>query len=218
MSGSNMNIILLGAPGAGKGTLAKELSGKRNFLHVSTGDIFRAEIAEKTPLGLKANEFIRKGLLVPDDLVLDLVKNRLAGEKGNKLFDGFPRTVEQAAALDSWFASRGEKIDAVLSLDVSEQAVVGRLCARRICSGCGKIYNLKTCPPKKEGFCDFCSKPLLHRKDDTPEVIVSRLQVYRFQNEPLLSYYRKAGLLTVIDGSNSPEKAFSEAEEVLFGK
>lgn len=195
-----MNVILLGYPGSGKGTLAKDLVKELGLAHVSTGDIFRDEIAKKTQLGQEAKSYMDAGRLVPDRVVMDMVKGRLAAETRGLLFDGFPRTVEQAESLDAWFESKGQSIDAVVFLKVSEEVVQARLGSRRTCSGCGKIYNVISSPPAKEGVCDACAKPLVTRDDDKPAVISRRIQVYKDQTEPLLSYYRSSGVFHEADG------------------
>ncbi len=200
-----MNIILLGAPGSGKGTLAKGLVTKLALFHVSTGDIFREELAKKSPLGQEVASYMSSGRLVPDKLVLEVLKNRLAAETRGLMFDGFPRTVEQAEGLDAWFTSRGQNIDAVVFLNVADDVVAKRLGSRRTCSGCKKIYNVISNPPAKEGVCDACGKPLFTREDDKAEVIARRLQVYKDQTEPLLAYYRSSGVFLEADGAQSPE-------------
>ena len=200
-----MNIILLGYPGSGKGTQAKVLSQKLGMFHVSTGDMFREELSKKTPLGQEVSGYISAGRLVPDKLVLEIIKSRLKTETRGLLFDGFPRTVDQAEGLDGWFASRSQSIDAVLFLKVTEEEVIKRLSARRTCSGCGRIYNTISTPPAKENVCDACGKPLMVRDDDKPEVVHRRMQVYRDQTEPLLAYYRASGNFYETDGGLSPE-------------
>ena len=200
-----MNIILLGSPGSGKGTQAKVLSQKLGLFHVSTGDIFREELAKKTPLGQEVSGYLSAGRLVPDKLVLEVLKARLSTETRGLLFDGVPRTVDQAEGMDNWFASRGQAIDVVVFLNVSETEVIKRLGSRRTCTGCGKIYNTMTHAPAKENVCDVCAKPLMTREDDRPEVIHRRLQVYRDQTEPLLAYYRSSGNFFEADGALAPE-------------
>lgn len=195
-----MNVILLGYPGSGKGTLAKDLVKELGLLHVSTGDIFRDEIAKKTQLGQEAKSYMDAGRLVPDRVVMDMVKGRLATETRGLLFDGFPRTVEQAESLDAWFEAKGQSIDAIVFLNVSEDVVMQRLGSRRTCTGCGRIYNVISNPPAKEGVCDGCAKPLITRDDDKPAVISRRIQVYKDQTEPLLSYYRSSGVFHETDG------------------
>lgn len=212
-----MNIILLGYPGSGKGTQAKVLSQKLGLFHVSTGDIFREELASKTELGQKVAGYLSAGRLVPDGVVLEVLKARLGKETRGLLFDGFPRTVEQAEGLDVWFESRGQAIDAVLFLDVPEAEVARRLGARRTCSGCGKIYNTITNPPAKEDVCDVCGKPLTIRADDKADVIARRIQVYKDQTEPLLAYYRASGNFKAVDGSKESSSVAEEVEKLLKG-
>ncbi len=212
-----MNIILLGYPGSGKGTLAKDLSKELNMLHVSTGDILRDEMAKKTPLGLEAASYVTAGRLVPDRLVMDMLKSRLGSETRGLLFDGFPRTVEQAEALDAWFGGRGQSIDAVVFLNVAEGVVMTRLGSRRTCTGCGRIYNIVTNPPAKADVCDSCGKPLMTRPDDTKAVIERRLQVYKDQTEPLLAYYRAAGNFYEADGGKAPDAVTKDVLALLRG-
>jgi len=201
-----MNIILLGAPGSGKGTEAKRLAAATGMKHVSTGDIFRAEISARTPLGIEAESYISKGNLVPDSITVNMVKSRLAGVESGLLFDGFPRSIAQAEGLDAWFKATGRKTDAVIFLDVPDEKIIMRLVYRRTCSKCGKIYNLKTLKPKKEGICDECGGELLQRADDREDVIRQRLESYRKLTEPLVSYYKKAGIFHAVDGSGKPEE------------
>ena len=210
-----MNIVLLGYPGSGKGTQAKLLSEKLSLFHISTGDIFREAIAAKTELGQEVSGYLAAGRLVPDKLVLEVIKAKLATETRGLLFDGFPRTVDQAQALDDYFASRGQAIDAVLFLDVDEEAVVTRLAARRTCSKCLKIYNLLTSPPAKEGLCDSCGGTLNLREDDKPEVIRRRIGVYKDQTEPLVAYYKGLGNFYPVRGGLSPESVAAAIEAVL---
>lgn len=213
-----MNIILLGYPGSGKGTQAKVLSQKMGLFHVSTGDIFREEITKKTPMGVEFSGYLSAGKLVPDRLVMDMLKSRLGAETRGLLFDGFPRTVEQAEGLDSWLESRSQEIDAVIFLDVPEEDVIRRLGDRRTCPGCGKIYNISTLPPAKPDVCDDCGKALVTREDDKPGVIAKRLQVYRDQTEPLLSYYRSGGNFYKVPASGVPDEVAAGIAEMLRGK
>jgi adenylate kinase len=200
-----MNIVLLGYPGSGKGTQAKTLSEKFALFHISTGDIFREAISAKTALGQEAAGYLTAGRLVPDKLVLEVMKTRLATETRGLLFDGFPRTVDQAQGLDDYLASKSQRIDAVIFLDVDEEAVVARLGARRTCSKCLKIYNLLTSPPAGEGVCDVCGGKLMLREDDKPDVIRRRIGVYKDQTEPLAAYYRGMGIFYPVKGSDAPE-------------
>jgi adenylate kinase len=188
------------------------------MFHVSTGDIFREELAKKTVLGQEVSGYLSAGRLVPDKLVLEVLKSRLGAETRGLLFDGFPRTVEQAEGLDAWFESRGQAIDAVVFINVPESEVASRLGARRTCSGCGRIYNIITSPPAKEGVCDACSKPLLTREDDKPEVIARRIQVYKDQTEPLLAYYRASGIFREADGALAPEAVAGKIAAMFSGK
>jgi adenylate kinase len=210
-----MNVILLGYPGSGKGTLAKDLVAAMGLVHVSTGDILRDEMAKKTPLGQEAASYMTSGRLVPDRLVMAMIKARLNAETRGLLFDGFPRTVEQAESLDSWFESRQQSIDAVVFLKVAEDIVVQRLGSRRTCTGCGKIYNVISSPPAKENVCDACGKPLMTREDDKPGVIARRIQVYKDQTEPLLAYYRAAGNFHEADGGQAPAAVTEKVSALL---
>ncbi|OGR95076.1 MAG: hypothetical protein A2016_08550 [Elusimicrobia bacterium GWF2_62_30] len=188
------------------------------MFHVSTGDIFREELSKKTPLGQEVAGYLSAGRLVPDKLVLEVLKSRLAKETRGLLFDGFPRTVEQAEGLDAWFDSRKAAIDAVIFINVSETEVAKRLGDRRTCEGCGKIYNIGTQPPQKPDVCDACGKKLLTRDDDKPGVILKRLQVYKDQTEPLLAYYRASGSFYEADGGQAPESVTAKIVAMLNGK
>jgi len=213
-----MNIIILGYPGSGKGTQAKALSQKLGMFHVSTGDIFREEIAKNSPIGQEVAVYLAAGRLIPDKVVLKDLEARLSTETRGFLFDGFPRTVDQAEGLDTWLASRKQSIDAVLFLNVPEEEVIRRLGARRSCLGCGRIFNVLTTPPAKENVCDACSKPLTMRNDDKPEVIVRRIQVYKDQTEPLLAYYRAAGNFHEVDGRLTTEAVADKVDLFLKHK
>jgi len=213
-----MNVILLGFPGSGKGTQAKAVAARLGMLHFSTGDIFREEIAKKTPLGEKVQSYLASGRLVPDEVVIEVIKSRVTGVGKGILFDGFPRTVEQAQALDEFFDARGEKIDAVVFLAVPEQEVVSRLTARRTCSKCGKVYNLNSNPPAVEGKCDDCGSPLAARDDDKPEVVAKRLMVYKDLTEPLISYYRGNGVFLEVPGALEPAAVTEGLFSALAGR
>lgn len=211
-----MNIVLLGYPGSGKGTQAKAIAEKFSLLHISTGDIFREAIAAKTPLGLEVTGYLSAGRLVPDRLVLEIVKAKLASVTKGLLFDGFPRTVEQAQGLDDHFSARDQAVDAVLFLDVDEQEVVQRLGNRRTCTKCGRIYNLISSPPlNKDGLCDGCGSPLLLRDDDKPEVVSRRLSVYKDQTEPLVAYYRGNGNFYSVKGGSAPAEVAAELAAII---
>ena len=194
-------IVLLGPPGAGKGTHAKILSERYGVPHISTGDILRFQIQQGTPLGKRAKSFIDNGRLVPDELVVEMMKARLQSEdiRNGFILDGFPRTVEQAKALDEVLADR-VPLNLVLEFDTSEQVIVDRLSGRRACSNCGANYHIRNIPPREVGLCDKCGQPLIQRKDDEPETVRERLRVYRSQTAPLIEFYEKRKLLRVVNG------------------
>ena len=198
-----MKLILLGPPGAGKGTQAAVLKEHYNIPHISTGDIFRDNIKNGTELGKKAQSFIEKGELVPDSLVIDIALDRLEKDdcKAGFLLDGFPRTTEQAQALDEYLASKDDKLDAVLDIDVPKEVLVDRLTSRVVCRDCGATFNLKNLPPKKEGICDDCGGELYQRADDNAETVENRIDVYNGQTKPLIDYYEKAGNILHLDGT-----------------
>lgn len=198
-----MNIILMGPPGAGKGTQAKIVSRRYAVPHVSTGDIFRKHIAENTPLGILANKAISKGQLVPDDVTITLVKERLKEEDCSSgfLLDGFPRTVPQALALDDFLKERNESITKVILIEVPREQILNRMTGRRVCLSCGASYHIKFNPPKVEGKCDVCGASIIQRKDDSEETVRNRLSIYDAQTQPLIEYYSSKDLLAVIDGT-----------------
>lgn len=200
-----MNIILLGCPGSGKGTQAEILCEKLQLLHVATGDIFREEIGKKTPLGLEVSNYLSSGRLVPDNLVMEVIKLKLNNETKGVLFDGFPRTVDQAEQLDNYFEQTGRRIEAVIFLNIIEQEVIQRMSSRRTCPKCGKIYNLITNPPKGLNVCDECQVELMLREDDKVGVIEKRLMVYKDLTEPLISYYKATNIFFEVDGKDSPD-------------
>ncbi|MGI6257248.1 MAG: adenylate kinase [Anaerovoracaceae bacterium] len=212
-----MNLILLGPPGAGKGTQAAKIIEKYEIPHISTGDIFRKNIKEGTPLGKKAQEYMNKGELVPDSLVIEIALDRLKEDdcKEGFLLDGFPRTVEQAEALDAFLAGEGKKIDHVINMDVEKAILMDRLVTRRVCKACGATYNIKGMPPKKEGVCDKCGGELYQRADDTEETVNNRIDVYNAQTKPLLAYYEKAGNISTFDGAMGLENLFAEIVNLL---
>ncbi len=213
-----MKIIFLGAPGAGKGTQAKILEKKYNALQVSTGDILRKSIEEKTPLGLKAKEFMDQGKLVTDDLIIGLIKDKFTSKDfpENWIMDGFPRTVAQAEAFDALLASINLELDCVIEVDVNRDVLVKRLTGRRVCKKCQAPYHVNFNPPKKEGVCDYCGdNNIYQRSDDTEEVVVNRLKVYDDQTAPLIEYYSSKKLLHKIDG-DLPLEEVSEKIELLF--
>jgi adenylate kinase len=206
-----MKIILLGGPGVGKGTQAHKLSEKYNVPHIATGDILRQSVEDKTEMGLMAKSYMDKGLLVPDDVVVGIVKDRLAQPdvKAGFIFDGFPRTVPQAQALDDLVAEMDMPLDVVINIKASVDAVVQRLSGRRTCRNCQAVYHVVHLSPKKDGICDRCGGRLYQRKDDREETIRNRLQVYERQTSPLLDYYRKAGKLVEVSGDGSIEAVYA---------
>ncbi len=212
-----MNIVLLGAPGAGKGTQAARMVERYGVPHISTGDIFRKAVADGTPLGLKAKEFMDSGQLVPDEVVIGIVVERLGERDAAEGFmlDGFPRTVAQADALDAALARSGRKLDAVILVDVPNDQLVERLTARRQCRDCGRIYNVLADPPDVEGVCDLCGGEVYQRDDDTVETVSNRLAVYDEQTAPLIEYYGDKGVLKPVDGTRSMGEVFAEIVAVL---
>ena len=214
-----MKVIMLGAPGAGKGTQAKKIAAKYQIPHISTGDIFRANIKNGTELGKKAKTYMDQGLLVPDELVVDLVVDRLNQEdcKNGCVLDGFPRTIPQAEALDKALAALGQKVDYAINVEVPDENIVTRMGGRRACVGCGATYHLEYAPTKKEGICDACGRELILRDDDKPETVTKRLNVYHEQTQPLIDYYTQAGILKEVDGTVDIEEVF-RAITVILGE
>ncbi len=212
-----MKIIMLGAPGAGKGTQAKQIAAKYSIPHISTGDIFRANIKNGTELGKKAKEYMDQGLLVPDELTCDLVMDRIAQDdaKNGFVLDGFPRTIPQAEALDAALTKIGQSMDFAIDVDVPDDNIIGRMSGRRACLGCGATYHIVSIPPKKEGICDTCGKELVLRDDDKPETVKKRLDVYHDQTQPLIEYYTKQGILKSVDGTQPMEKVFEDITAIL---
>ena len=212
-----MKIIMLGAPGAGKGTQAKKIAAKYDIPHISTGDIFRANIKNGTELGNKAKTYMDQGLLVPDELVVDLVVDRVQQDdcKNGYVLDGFPRTIPQAEALDKALAALGDKVDYAIDVNVPDENIVNRMGGRRACVGCGATYHLVYAPTKTEGICDVCGKELILRDDDKPETVQKRLGVYHDQTQPLIDYYTKSGVLKEVDGTVDMEDVFQAIVEIL---
>lgn len=212
-----MKIIMLGAPGAGKGTQAKKIAEKYGIPHISTGDIFRANIKNNTELGKKAKTFMDQGLLVPDELVVDLVVDRVAQDDCTKgyVLDGFPRTIPQAEALDKALAVLGEKMEYAINVQVPDENIINRMSGRRACVDCGATYHLKYAPTKAEGICDTCGGSLILRDDDKPETVKKRLGVYHQQTQPLIEYYTEAGILVEVDGTIDINDVFKAIVDVL---
>ncbi len=211
-----MKLIMLGAPGAGKGTQAARVAEALQIPHISTGDIFRANIKNGTELGKKAKAYMDQGKLVPDELTCDLVADRIAKDdcSGGFILDGFPRTIPQAEALDKVLTERGEKIDFAVNIDVPDEAIVSRMSGRRACVGCGATYHIEFNPPKKEGICDNCGAELILREDDKPETVATRLKVYHEQTQPLIDFYEKKGALVTVDGTLPMDEVY----KAILGK
>ena len=212
-----MKIIMLGAPGAGKGTQAKKIAAKYGIPHISTGDIFRANIKNGTELGKKAKTYMDQGLLVPDELVVDLVVDRVNQDdcKNGYVLDGFPRTIPQAEALTEALAKMGQKVDYAIDVDVPDENIVRRMGGRRASVGCGATYHVEYAPTKKEGICDVCGGELILRDDDKPETVQKRLNVYHEQTQPLIDYYTKAGILKTVDGTVDINDVFQAIVDIL---
>ena len=212
-----MRIIMLGAPGAGKGTQAKKIAAKYNIPHISTGDIFRANIKEGTELGKKAKTYMDQGLLVPDELTCDLVVDRIgqADAVNGYVLDGFPRTIPQAECLTNALNKLGSKIDYAIDVDVPDSAIVTRMGGRRACLKCGATYHIEYAAPKQEGICDVCGEALVLREDDKPETVQKRLDVYHEQTQPLIDYYQGQGVLRTVDGTKDLEEVFGQIIEIL---
>ncbi len=214
-----MNVVILGPPGSGKGTQAKHLADDYHLEHLSTGDIFRDAIAHKTPLGVEIAEMVEGGKLVPDELVSRVVFDRLVGFKDGKgfLLDGYPRTIDQAEALDRFAAQSGTVISALVFLDVDEAEIIRRLSSRRTCAKCKHVYNLVEKPSKKEGLCDLCDGELMYRQDDHPEIVRARLEIYRKQTEPVIEFFRAHSVFRSINGAQPIRKVYSDISEVMVG-
>jgi len=212
-----VRTILLGPPGAGKGTQAERMIEKYNIPHISTGDIFRENIKNGTELGKKAQEYMNKGELVPDELVCEIATDRLKKDdcKDGFLLDGFPRTVYQAEKLDEFLAANGQKLDTVIDLEVSDDELMRRITGRRVCKDCGATYHVTSFPPQVPGKCDKCGGVLIQRSDDNEETAKNRIDVYNRETKPLIDYYEKAGNIAHINGEISPEKTFEDIVKVL---
>ena len=212
-----MKIIMLGAPGAGKGTQAKMIADKYQVPHVSTGDIFRANIKNGTELGMEAKKYMDQGQLVPDELTVKILLDRVAQpdcEKGYVL-DGFPRTIPQAEVLDKALAELNESIDYAINVDVPDENIVRRMSGRRACLSCGAKYHIEHIPPKQEGVCDTCGQELVLREDDKPETVLNRLEVYHKQTQPLIDFYTEKGVLRTVDGTVDMQDVFGAIVAIL---
>lgn len=217
MEGYSMKIIMLGAPGAGKGTQAKQIADKYQIPHISTGDIFRANIKEGTELGMKAKTFMDQGALVPDELTVALLIDRIQKDdcKNGFVLDGFPRTIPQAEVLDKTLTEMGEKMDYAIDVDVPDENIVNRMGGRRACINCGATYHIVNIPTKVEGVCDKCGSETVLRDDDKPETVQKRLRVYHEQTQPLIDYYKNQGILKTVDGTRPMSDVFASIVEIL---
>lgn len=212
-----MKIVMLGAPGAGKGTQAKKLAAKYGIPHISTGDIFRANIKNGTELGTKAKVFMDQGLLVPDELVVDLVVDRFKEPDcvNGYVLDGFPRTIPQAIEFDEALLKKQDAIEYAIDVDVPDANIIRRMSGRRACTSCGATYHLTTIPPKKEGICDICGSEIVLREDDKPETVEKRLAVYHELTQPLIDYYQSKGILKSVNGSRDADEIFEEITKIV---
>lgn len=212
-----MKIIMLGAPGAGKGTQAKMIADKYGVPHISTGDIFRENIKNGTELGMEAKKYMDQGLLVPDELTVRILLDRVAQDdcKNGYVLDGFPRTIPQAEVLDSELTKLGDHIDYAINVDVPDENIVKRMSGRRACLTCGATYHIEHVPPKKEGICDVCGSELVLRDDDKPETVKNRLNVYHEQTQPLIDFYTEKGVLKTVDGTVPMEEVFAAITAIL---
>ncbi len=212
-----MRVIMLGAPGAGKGTQAIKIAEKYSIPHISTGDIFRANIKNNTELGQQAKKYMDQGLLVPDELVVDLVVDRVQKDDCEKgyVLDGFPRTIPQAEALDKALANMEQAIDYAINVEVPDENIVNRMSGRRACVACGATYHIVYAPTKEENVCDHCQGELILREDDKPETVQKRLNVYHEQTQPLIDYYTKKGNLKEVDGTMDIEEVFGSIVQIL---
>lgn len=212
-----MKIIMLGAPGAGKGTQAKKIAEKYQIPHISTGDIFRSNMKEGTELGMKAKAYMDQGGLVPDELTIGMLMDRIGKEdcKNGYVLDGFPRTIPQAESLKSALSGKGQKVDFAVNVDVPDENIINRMSGRRACVSCGNTYHIVYNPPKTEDVCDVCGQKLILRDDDKPETVKKRLAVYHEQTQPLIEYYEKEGVLANVDGTQDLNKVFSDITAIL---
>lgn len=214
---TDMKIIMLGAPGAGKGTQAKMIADEYGIPHVSTGDIFRANIKNGTQLGMEAKQYMDQGLLVPDELTVKILLDRVAQEdcKDGYVLDGFPRTIPQAEVLDKALEELGETVDYAINVDVPDENIVRRMGGRRACLSCGATYHIEHIPPRTEGVCDVCGQELVLRDDDKPETVQNRLNVYHEQTQPLIDFYKAKGVLKTVDGTMDMKDVFAAIRAIL---
>ena len=212
-----LKIVLLGPPGAGKGTQAKSICNRFRVPHISTGDIFRKHISEMTPLGIEAKKNIDKGQLVSDEITIELVEQRLMIEDASEgfLLDGFPRTVMQAEALETFLKNKNQTLDTALLIDVPKDFIIERMSGRRVCTSCGASYHIKFNPPSLEGKCDICGSDIIQRKDDEEHTVRDRLNIYDLQTQPLIKYYKEKGLLSIVDGTQAINDVFKNICDIL---
>jgi adenylate kinase len=212
-----MKIIMLGAPGAGKGTQAKLIAEKFGIPHISTGDIFRANIKEGTDLGKEAKEYMDKGQLVPDELTVRILLDRVSKDdcKNGYVLDGFPRTIPQAEVLTAALEKMNDAVDFAIDVNVPDENIVNRMSGRRACLTCGATYHIVHIPPKQEGICDKCGSALVLRDDDKPETVLNRLKVYHDQTQPLIDYYTEKGILKTVDGTKDMQEVFEQIVSIL---
>ena len=212
-----MKIVMLGAPGAGKGTQAKMIAEKYTIPHISTGDIFRTNIKEGTPLGLEAKSYMDQGKLVPDELTVKILLDRVSKDdcKNGYVLDGFPRTIPQANVLKEALAKQNDKIDFAINVDVPDENIVRRMSGRRACVTCGATYHIEHVPPKTEGICDKCGSALILRDDDKPDTVLNRLKVYHDQTQPLIDFYNNEGILKEVDGTIDVKDVFESITKIL---
>ena len=212
-----MNLLIMGLPGAGKGTQAAKIVEEFGVAHISTGDMFRAAMANQTEMGTLAKSFIDKGELVPDELTLDLIMDRFKQPdcENGYVLDGFPRTIPQAEALDAALTAKGEAVDFAINVEVPDENIINRMSGRRACVGCGATYHIKYNPTKVEGICDVCGEKLILRDDDKPETVKNRLSVYHEQTQPLIDFYAKKNVLAEVDGTKDMEEVFEDIVKIL---
>ncbi len=207
-----MKIVMLGAPGAGKGTQAVNIAKEYGIPHISTGDIFRANIKNQTELGIKAKEYMDKGALVPDEVTIGMLLSRIAESdcENGFVLDGFPRTIPQADALKKALGEQGARIDCAVDIEVPDEVIINRMSGRRACPSCGGTYHIEFNPPKKDGICDSCGSELYQRDDDKPETVLKRLETYHEQTQPLIDYYANEGVLVTVDGKKKPAEVLED--------
>ncbi len=212
-----MIVVLLGAPGVGKGTQAEKIIRKYSIVQISTGDILRNEVRNETDLGIAAKQYMEKGELVPDELIIKMIENRIMQNDcaGGFLLDGFPRTIDQATSFDKMLAEKKLILDAVIYIDVADEEIIERLIFRRVCPTCGAIYHLKNKPPKQDMICDICGSKLIQRSDDTKETVENRLKVFKAHTKPLIDYYKEQGKLHTISGIGNVDEVFSAITDIL---